>query len=369
MLTTEELLARINANHQTIVANHQQQAKAGEAMMSKFTELEQMVATLKAANFGGRARGHTWGAQVSVSDGYKGFVAAGCRGSARIPITASIGYETGTLGIVPVDQQREIVGLPQQRMTIRRLLAPGRTGSDLVKFVRQVSRDNAAAPVAPGETKPESSLVFELAEAPVRTIAHWIPVARQTMDDAEGLAALIDSEMRFGLAKAEEEQVLFGDGTGENLHGLVPQAVAFNPPFAIEQMNMLDELLLAVAQAQQSHIPATGIVINDLDWKRMQAAKDGEGRYLGSGPFGAQPNVAWTLPVIDTASMPQGEFLVGGFGLAAQLLDRMDVEVLVSAEDRDNFIKNMLTVRAEERVALAVKRPEAIVAGAFTVSS
>jgi HK97 family phage major capsid protein len=64
-------------------------------------------------------------------------------------------------------------------------------------------------------------------------------------------------------------------------------------------------------------------------------------------------------------SLEPGEFLVGGFRAAAQIFDRMDIEILVSSEDRDNFIKNMLTVRAEERVALAVKRPQALVYGTY----
>jgi len=96
----------------------------------------------------------------------------------------------------------------------------------------------------------------------------------------------------------------------------------------------------------------------------MISLKDDEGRYLagaGGGPFGTIPNLLWQVRVIPTPSMDAGEALVGAFSLGARLHDRMDVEVLISSEDRDNFIKNMLTVRAEERTALAVRVPEAFV--------
>jgi HK97 family phage major capsid protein len=73
------------------------------------------------------------------------------------------------------------------------------------------------------------------------------------------------------------------------------------------------------------------------------------------------------VPVIATPSLQRGEFIVGNFQLGAQLIDRLDMEVLISSEHADFFTKNMLMVRAEERVALAVKRPQALVFGEFPV--
>lgn len=63
--------------------------------------------------------------------------------------------------------------------------------------------------------------------------------------------------------------------------------------------------------------------------------------------------------------MPEGEFLVGGFRQAAQVFDREQAVVEISTEDSDNFRKNMVTIRAEERIALQVTRPEAFVHGPF----
>ena len=287
------------------------------------------------------------------------------RGGCRIPIKASITTVSGVdnADLVAPDSQ-PIQGLPQQKLTIRNLIPAVPTTSNKIDFVRQVSRDNQAAPVAEGAQKPESSLEFELAEAPVRTIAHWLPCPRQTFEDVTGLAALIDGELRFGLRLVEEEQILSGDGTGQNILGIIPQALPYTAPFTIEDENGLDRILLALVQAQQSRLPCDAVVINDVTWAQLISLKDSQGRYLagaGGGPFGTIPGLLWQVKVVPTPSLQQGEVLVGAFGLAARLHDRLDVEVLVSSEDSDNFRKNMVTVRAEERTALAVRVPDAFV--------
>jgi HK97 family phage major capsid protein len=201
--------------------------------------------------------------------------------------------------------------------------------------------------------------------APVREIAHWVPASRQAMDDAPALESLVDVELRYGLAFVEELQLLLGDGTGENIEGLIPQATAFDDTLREPDDNMADTLLRAVTQAELAQLPATGVIFNTVDWAKLMGLKNANGDYLGGGPFASTERSIWDLPKVATPAIPQGEFLVGAFGTAAQIFDRLEAEVLVSSEDRDNFIKNMLTIRAEERLALAVKRPEALIHGAF----
>jgi len=364
MLTTEQLVERLNEQHLAVVAHHQKNKDTLDGVSSRLQHLEQAVTG--ANGFTGRRVNASWGNQISGSDGYKQFTGAmGGRGTVKITIKNAIDTVSGTDSIAAPDFQPGIVQLPQQRLTVRSLLAPGRTNAALVKFVRQIDRSLNAAVVPEGQTKPESDLVFEAADAKVATIAHWIPVSRQTMEDVPALESLIDSELRFGVALAEEHQLLLGDGSGDNLLGLIPQATEYSPPFEVENMQMLDVLLLAIAQAELSNVPCDGVVVNSLDWRKMQALKDSQGRYIGGGPFSIAPSAAWQLPVVATPSLEQGEFLVGGFKAAAQIFDRLETEVLISSEDRDNFIKNMLTVRGEERLALAVKRPQAMVFGSY----
>lgn len=334
---------------------------------SRLLDVEQKLAR-RGCPGGGSQQDESWGNKLTESEGFKGFVSGGLRGTARVEVKA-LTSATGSGGaLITPARQPGIVALPQRPMTVRGLLAPGETESNLVQFVRQTVRTNNAATVAEGAQKPESVISYEEAEAAVRTIAHWIPISRQLFDDVPALRSTLDGELVYGLDEAEERQLLLGDGTGQNLLGLLPQATAFDTALltGIASPTRADTLLMAIGQAEKSLLPATGMVLNTMDWIRMVAMKDTTGQYIGSGPFGPeQLRRVWGLPTAVTPVMPEGRFLVGSFAVAAQIFDRMDAEVLVSSEDRDNFIRNMLTARAEKRLALAVKRSQALITGSF----
>lgn len=334
-----------------------------EALETRNTDLEQQLASR-----GGERREDrkSVGRQVVENESFKAFAAAGARGSIRIPVKAAITSADGSAGdLIWSDRETAIVSLPRRQMTIRQLLTQGRTTSNLVEYAKQTTRTNNAAMTSEGAQKPESDYVWDRADAPVRTLAHFVHVSRQAMDDAAQLQTEIDGELRYGLDLVEEQQLLKGDGTGQNLSGLVTEATAYSAAFAISGATMIDVLRLAVLQSSLAEYPATGIVLHPTDWARIELLKDGENRYLWANPRGMSVPGMWGLPVIDTQSMDEDEFLVGAFMAAATIYDRMDAEVLISSEDRDNFIKNMLTVRAEKRLALAVKRPAALVTGDF----
>jgi HK97 family phage major capsid protein len=364
MLSSAELAELVQQQHTAVMAAFQRgETRTGE-LDGRLRSIEQRMGRREG---GDPAAPRTWGGEVVASADYASFIGSGARGSTRIKLPrAAITSAPNSAGaMIAPDRQSDVVVLPRRRLTVRQLLQPGQTASNLVQFTKQTLRSNQARPVTEGASKPESNYEFELAEAPVRTLAHWVPITRQAMDDAPQLQAVIDGELRYGLETIEETQILLGDGTGQNLHGLIPQATPYAPQFPVTGEQELDTILMAIAQAETSNVPATGIVLNDLDWRKMQALKDGEDRYLGAGPFGAVAPMLWNLPVVATPAMPAGEFLVGAFAIAAQIIDRAEIEVLLSSEDRDNFIKNMLTARAEERVALAVKIPQALVTGEF----
>lgn len=366
--TTDELIKILNTQHSEVTAGLQKTGDDVRGLDARLCEIEQ-----KAMRRGGgadvSAGGPSIGQQLTASDEYKGFIAGGMKGRAGLHVKAATLTTMSVNPLIAPDRRPDVVQLPRTRLTVRALLAPGTTASNLVEYPRQTGFTNNAGVVSEGTTKPESAITFELKSAPVRTIAHWIPVSRQAAQDAPQLQSLIDSEMLYGLALAEEDEMLNGDSTGEHLFGLIPQATPFNPPITVDAPNRLDILLMAIAQAQAAKLPATGIVMNDLDWLELLALKDGEGRYLGAGPFGAQPNVAWTLPVVGTPAMERGDFMAGAFLMAAQIFDHMTPQIFISDSHADFFIRNMLAVLCEERLALAVKRPEALVFGNFDAIS
>lgn len=280
--------------------------------------------------------------------------------------TVGTGRSAGT-SLVAGQRVPGIIAPPNRRMTIRDLLMPGQTSSNNVEYTKETGFTNNAAPVAETTAKPYSDITFDMTNAPVRTIAHLFKASRQILDDAVGLRSYIDGRARYGLQFKEEAQLLKGDGTGQNILGIQPQAAAFNPAFVPQDSTAIDRLRLAILQVVLAEYPATGFVLNPIDWAAIELTKDSEGRYIIANPQGANQPTLWNLPVVETQSQTLGTFLTGAFNMAAQIFDRMEIEVLLSTENVDDFEKNMVSIRAEERLALAVYRPEAFVTGAVSV--
>ncbi len=318
--------------------------------------------------------GKTVGQLFSESDQFKAMQAAG-RGSAKVGIvgfnaavTNITSATTGTGGAgdaIRSDRLPGIVTPPERRLSVRSLLMPGRTASNAVDFVKESGYQNMAAAVAEGAAKPQSDLSLDLVQTPVRTLAHWFKASNQVLADIPLLQSYIDTRSRYGLKDVEDQQLLAGDGTGQNLLGIVPQATAFDTGLLEADDQEIDTIRRAKLQVRIAKYEASAIVLNPVDWARVETLKDSNGRYIIGDPTGQRPQVLWNLPVVDSDAIAEGHFLVGAFDRAAQVFDREDANVQVSTEDGDNFTKNMVTIRAEERIALAVHRPEAFVYGAF----
>jgi HK97 family phage major capsid protein len=294
------------------------------------------------------------------------------RGSRRVevPRAAITSLDDSGTALVGPDRRPGIVTAPERRLTIRDLVAPGTTGSNSIEFVRETGYTNNAAAVSEGASKPYSDITFELDNAPVRTLAHLFKASRQILDDSAALQSYINARGRYGLLLVEEGQLLYGNGTGANLHGLVPQASAYSAPggITVTAEQRIDRLRLALLQAELAEFPATGIVLNPIDWAAIELTKDGENRYIIAAPRDATEARLWNRPVVPTQALQQDDFLVGAFSLGAQIFDRMMVEILISTENDKDFEKNMATIRVEERLAFAVYRPEAFVTGPLSGS-
>lgn len=269
----------------------------------------------------------------------------------------------GSVGTLVRPDRAAPVDLPRRRMTIRALLAQGNTASNAIEYDKEKGFTNNAAPVAEGALKPQSDIQYVEATAPVRTIAHWMRASVQILADAPGLRSMIDNRLRYGLTYVEESQLLNGSGVGQNLEGLVTVAKPFVVPGGLVAGQMIDTIRLGHLQVALAEYPANGTVLNPIDWAFIEMMKDGDGRYLIGNPQGVLSPTLWGLPVIPTQAMGVDKFLTGAFDLAAQIFDRQDATVEVSTEDQDNFVKNKVTIRAEERLALAIYREEALVYG------
>lgn len=341
-------------------------------LTARVGELEQKLAR-RGAPAGGEEH-KSVGRIVAESEAVK---AAGLRGDSwkgslavevKAITSASATGTSATTALVPADRVAG-TSLPRRPMTIRALLQPGRTNSSIIEYARQTVRTLNAQTVAenPSAAKPQSDIQWDITNTKVATIAHWIPASKQILADAPQLQSEIDGELRYGLEFAEEQQLLLGDGTGTNLLGLLPQATAYAPPAGVTVAGetRIDRLRLAMLQATLALYPATGHVLNPTDWAAIELTKDDHGRYIWANPAGLVGPTLWGLPVAVSLAMPIGTFLTGALAYAAQIFDREDANVLISTEDRDNFVKNMVTILAEERLALVVRRPQALIKGTF----
>lgn len=343
-------------------------SKASDALKAQLGEVEQAVA----AGMGGardRAAAMTAGAQVIASESLKAF-AARVSGNEHtrvsVPVNAALLSSGVATGIVEPQRLPGVDVKPKQRLFIRDLIAPGRTTSPAIFWVQQTGFTNAARVVAEGTAKPYSDITFASKITAVSTIAHMFKASKQILDDFTQLQSLIDAELEFGLKYAEEQEILFGDGTGVHLLGIVPQATAYSSigiPGGADA-TPIDSLRWAMLQTQLARVPASGHVLHFTDWAKIELAKDTLGRYIIGNPQGTTAPALWNLPVVST-EIPAfvGKFMTGAFRNGAQLFDREDANVVISTENADDFERNMISIRCEERAALALYRPEAFVFG------
>lgn len=338
--------------------------------------LDKLEAKLAHGNDNNATETKTAGEQLVESDAFKAWSVSGKKGSADIELkaittgSATVGTGTdGSTSIVPSHHVPGIIAPAQRPLTIRALLAQGSTASGVIQYVRETGFTNNAAPVAEGAAKPYSDLKFDQFTENVRVIAHLFKASRQVLEDSAQLASYIDTRARDGLADVEEAQLLNGDGTGQNLTGLIPNATPFDTALVKADDNKADVIRRAMLQVRLAEYRTDGIVMHPTDWADIETLKETTGGYIWSNPTVNNGQNLWGIPVVDTTAIPEGTFLVGAFARAAQIFDRWQARVEVSNSNEDDFTKNLVTIRAEERLALAIYRPESFVYGTFAAGS
>ncbi|HHQ4836881.1 TPA: phage major capsid protein [Pseudomonas aeruginosa] len=363
----KELKAHSKLSEETKASVDKLLVSQGE-LQARLQAAEQLMAKLEKG--GGRiVAPESMGETFIAAEGYDAWAAraaGGAKGSFTVPVKAAITSLTGSAGDLIQPQRVGMVLPTQQRLFVRDLLAWGRTTSNSIEYVRETGFTNNAAPVSenPQNPKPESDITFELDTDPVATIAHWVRASRQVLSDAPMLASYIDGRLRYGLKLKEEMQLLKGSGVGLNLNGLYTQASIYaNPGVVVQAETAIDRLRLALLQVTLAEYDADGIVLSPVDWAAIELTKDKNNNYVFATPTGLAVPGLWGRPVVASKSMDIGDFLTGSFQQGAEGWDREDVSVTVSTEDRDNLVKNMVTILCEERVGLSVFRPEAFVKG------
>lgn len=285
---------------------------------------------------------------------------------------AVVGYPT--VGVLGAERIPGIVSAARRQFTVRNVLSARPTTQPLIYFVR-VNSDVAQASPQQGEghTKLENALTFTAVSEQVRTIATWIPASKQVLEDFEELLGFLETSLPYAVDLREEQQLLSGSGSGEDLNGLITQATAFDTALLplSGSYNRIDVIGRAIQQITAAdEIQPTFIVLNPVDWWAIRLTKDSQGRYILGDPMGpvSRTDLFGLTPIV-TNSVASGTFLVGsGEPMASEIRDRTGMAVEISTQHGTYFTENMVAIRAEKRLALVVKRPASFITGTFVTS-
>lgn len=281
-------------------------------------------------------------------------------------------------------QREPIVPRAYRTARVRDLFPVAGTNANLIEYVRvlgYLDGNNNAAPVAERSDdntnfglKPHTQLTLQPAQSPLRTLAHYELAHRNTLADEPQLQSIIDTELLYGLRLVEDAQLLNGDGTGENILGILktpgiqryPGIPIPTPSPVLTTDTHVDAVRRAATRVMLAYYEPTGVVVHPFDWERMETIKDSQGNYIVAlnVAVGAEKRI-WQMPVVASPAMLEGTSLVGAFGLGAKVYDREQANIRVAEQHGDLFIRNAVAILAEERVGLTVSRPESFISVDF----
>lgn len=349
-----------------------------------FTDSEAYAGLLASAPNG------QFGEKMRVQSAPVGFKSFGRRGKKAL-VT---GTADDSAGAFVLPQQLGLQnGLEQltRPLALRDVVTNGQTTSDTIEYPKLLSVTNNAAPVpeatssapidgttvtpAAGGRKPESAFATTRATAVVRTIAHWIPATKRALSDAAQVRTLIDAFLLYGLEEELEDQMVSGDGLGENFTGILNTSGTQTQPAVADPVGKPAGFgaLLALRRARTKvrlagRAVANAYVLNPLDVEMLDEISDNDGRFYGNGPFGSNgpTQTLWNLPVIECEGIPQGTAVVGDWRKAI-LWDREQASITVTDSHADFFVRNLVAILAEMRAAFGIVQPNAFVEVDLTV--
>lgn len=249
--------------------------------------------------------------------------------------------------------------------TVRALIPEVPFSGNALTAIRELSWTNGAGFVEQGASKPASTLIFEDVTLPIQTVAHTIKITRQLLQDVPAVVQHTYNRLRHGLAVKVDRQLVLGTGTSPDIQGLtMPSNFVEYAPTAgdtlIDAIARVRSQMLAVGEYPDS------IIVNPADWVSLMTAKaSGDGHYLYGIPGSSMTTTPFGLRIAESPYVPVGSFIVAGMQAGVSVHSTMSAAIDVGYVN-DDFNRNLLTLRAEERLALFVQRPATVMYGDFT---
>jgi HK97 family phage major capsid protein len=295
-------------------------------------------------------------------------------------IDTGIGYKALTSGGVTrgVGDTQDLPGIvtkPIFRPVVADLLATGTMTGTTLSYLIESAYTNAAAATAESGAKPPSDLTLQRVDGVLSKIATLLDVPDEFLLDLQAAQSYIDGRLTLFIQLAEEQEILSGSGTAPHVRGIL-NVSGIQTQLGLSKADNLDAIYRAITQVRVTALlEPDGIVVNPTDYQQMRLAKDTAQQYFGGGPFGGaygeypggpvgggvgDPPV-WGLRTVITPAIAAGTALLGAFQTGAMLFRKGGIVVDSTNSDGTKFTLNVSTIRAEERVALAVFRPSAFV--------
>lgn len=309
----------------------------------------------------------SWGGQLIKSDRYAAF-AAGQAQKVRVEVKNTL---VGSDANVAPDRKPGIVPGAFVPLTLESLFTSVPTSSNAVEFTKEASFTNSAAEASEGAAKAESALTWSLVNMPISTVAHWIKISRQLAADNAALAAYVNARMTYGVNRRVETQLGAGDGVAPNISGILDSGNFTAHGYAAANLGAtLPKIVLIrkiIADLWAAGYPATAILLNPADWATIEIdLLTVAANAVRVGVNGAGQQTLFGIPVVQSVGMTADNVAVGAFNQSGTIYNREGVVVELSDSDSDNFTKNLVTIRAERRLALATEVPAAVRAGDLT---
>lgn len=348
-------------------------AKAGSELLDSFSTLtpEQAKSDIDTTSgplsLGDHFVKHA-GERLQANRGIKGASAAAPEFNFKAATTTQA-TTAGVYGPVLTDIDRTIIQAFRPRPVVADLLGSGTLSGNSISYFVEGAREGNFATVAEGGAKPQLHYVDPtVVTDALKKIAGFIKFTDEMIEDLDFVVSEINQRLLYDLAMVEESQILNGSGTGSNILGLLNRSgiqsiLRGNVASGESVADVLFRAATAVETA--SGFPADGIVIHPTDYQTLRLSKDANNQYFGGGFFTGQygqggilekPPV-WGLRTVVTPAVAAGTALVANFSQAATLYRKGGVRVESTNSHSDDFTNNLVTTRAEERIALAARRP------------
>lgn len=336
--------------------------------------LDSMDVRIKSANMNGSAEIKSFNDNLgeaieNATDELKNYAARGKGGEMSIQMKAagdmspSANFGGSSYANLTTDYRQGVLERPDNTIYLRNIIPSGTTDAATITYPQANGGEGAPAVWTPGTAKPQFDFDFISKTVNVQWIAGIVRVPRAMLDDVKFLRSYLQANMLKALLKAENAEILNGDGTGNHLLGLMPQASAYDGDYTVMVEQLVDA---AHGIIKDRGFDASNIVMNSRDAVGIALNKAStSGLYdlpPGSVGFvdGRLTIAGLDVVTVGSSQLAQGDWLAGDFS-ATQLITRLNPEIRFFEQNKDDVEKNMVTIRIEERVALATYFPDAFV--------